>query len=218
VSTKIWEACRFRQSRLNEFLDLVRSQGMGMVFKRAKFIHDAIKEEAVKKQIEWENRWERNEEKRLANLQDPIRQKMARGEILKRMIEEAAHQRERTPVDLECGVNLWLYKKYWYGIPIGEGWRGVDAVFPEWVEEFHYQTSTDKPEEISQRKWDYRGEIWEAICLGNDFPDKWNIRRLFFSIFDPKRSLDVIQVRFSLVEEPIIRENEAKRSIANIDV
>jgi hypothetical protein len=36
-------------------------------------------------------------------------------------------------------------------------------LFEEFAKDFYYQNSTDKPKEISQKEWDHRSEVWDAI-------------------------------------------------------
>lgn len=51
-----------------------------------------------------------------------------------------------------------------YILPYG---RAVNLNTPSWVKDFHYQDSTDPPENIPEDEWRSRQDIWNRIFLDN---------------------------------------------------
>jgi hypothetical protein len=56
----------------------------------------------------------------------------------------------------------------WYGIVHCDPFELVDLLkqVPELVD-FHYQNSTDRPDEISEKEWSHRREVWDRVLLSS---------------------------------------------------
>ena len=91
--------------------------------------------------------------------------------------------------DYTSGFNLWVHSDgYCYVALIAEHGtcEAVLRRLPSFIEEFGYYDSVDKPKRVSQKQWDARRDVWEAICLEGDRLKKTNhnARRLYYSAFD----------------------------------
>lgn len=64
---------------------------------------------------------------------------------------------EKDHLDLTCGISIWLWNEY--AVVKVYGFNGGLANVmkqPKYVKDFHYQNSTDKPDEINGREWHRR--------------------------------------------------------------
>jgi hypothetical protein len=74
------------------------------------------------------------------------------------------------------------------------------------LEDFHYQNSTDRPENISEKEWSDRESLWDEI-LGHEAPSD----KGFLYNFMTYRNFDLLMWRNALAESDKRRkENEAK--------
>jgi hypothetical protein len=213
MSTKIWEAYKIPIDKLNDFIDIVREVKMKEIVSLAKSLFDCVKEEAIDKRLERDKSYRYySDEEWAEHLKDISSRIYARFELFWELIEAGANSRERTPLDITCGFNMWCYDGNFYIIPFGEhgSFRGVK--FPEWVTEYHYQNQTDKPSRISNKEWNNRRKTWDKVCLG-DPPNDWNSRRIYYSLFNPK--FDKAFISWELEYKPIIelkrKEHDEKK-------
>ncbi len=72
--------------------------------------------------------------------------------------------------DLECSVVLYphasgkIYCQF-FQEGVVEGYEKLWKKQP-WIEDFHYQNSTDRPSKIPARKWNERRKVWDDIFKG----------------------------------------------------
>jgi len=68
-------------------------------------------------------------------------------------------------LDLTCGISVWLWNDYAVVKVYGLNYQLASKMKqPRYVQDFHYQNSTDKPEEIDGREWGRRKKFfWNTI-------------------------------------------------------
>lgn len=81
--------------------------------------------------------------------------------------ERILHKELRQPYndfDFEFGVTIFERKNKLYGIYYDQTHKNYNMLFDRDIAvDYHYQNQTDKPEDISNRDWDFREEVWEDI-------------------------------------------------------
>jgi hypothetical protein len=178
MSTKIYTAWRFRQNKLNEFLQLARKSVFKKEYKwwtNSMYGISAEEEEEQLKKIERQK------------LKDLIRKKIARYFIVKNRIDNTIRESDKDPTKKtllrESGFHFWLYKGYYYCIPWGQYTDNhfSSVKFPGWVENYSYWNNTDQPKNITNREWNNRRKMWDKVCLGRVI--QWSEFRLEHVIF-----------------------------------
>ena len=89
-------------------------------------------------------------------------------------------------VGISCSVikhGPWWYLKFFINTYAGRQIiKLVDQL--EGVHDFHYQNSTDRPEEITPRQWEYRRKMWDTLTE-EKYGGTGNYKHWFcFGIFD----------------------------------
>lgn len=210
MSTKIWEAYKIPADKLNEFIDIARECKIKEIMNISKALFDLVKEEAIDKRMERDKTFKYySDEEWAEHLKDVNNRTYTRFELFWELIEAGSRSRERTPFDMTCGFNIWLYEGSFYIIPFGEHGSFINIKFPEWVKEFHYQNQTDKPSRISTKEWNKRRDVWDKVCLGDE-PNDWNSRRIYYSLFDPK--FDKSRISWELEYKPLIKLRKKEKA------
>jgi hypothetical protein len=96
---------------------------------------------------------------------------------------DASLQSLRSEYDIECGLNIWIYKDNAYVIPINCDYGKV----PKFAEDYSYWNNTDRPETVSAAAWAGRCRVWEKICLHSI--QGHNSLRLYHGIVELKNSM-----------------------------
>jgi hypothetical protein len=198
MSTKIYYGYRCSVKTFNEvFLPAFREHCLAKVQERIELLMDAVLPEKIREYYENKN-WQEEMpyEEFLVK-----KEKFFRFRTVFKLACEASKDDKRNFIScLDCSLNVWLHKNNVYIIPYGETWIYDDFKLPEGAEDYSYWNNTDRPDEISNRKWNERRNNWEAVCL-ND----WNKSRLNHIIIDLK------QDNFSLqpIANKIFDEKEA---------
>lgn len=93
-----------------------------------------------------------------------------------REIKKAADEPQRDPFDPSLSIAITYHGKYCYLRPFqsSSGYTLDDLLKPDKVkiptyEDYCYFNSTDKPDDISQKKWNQRRNVWLAI--DDSFPN-----------------------------------------------
>ncbi|MCK4526130.1 hypothetical protein KAW18_02065 [candidate division WOR-3 bacterium] len=107
-------------------------------------------------------------------------------DIIIKLYKDAVVSTEKNPFNFDMCVSIHEYEDYYYLIPYGvieyDRWDFLDNN-PQ-LEEFGYYNNTDKPENVSDRDWDDRELIWNAIidvwerqlvCIISEYDDFWRI-------------------------------------------
>jgi len=96
---------------------------------------------------------------------------------------------EKDHLDLTCGISIWLWNKY--AVVKVYGFNGGLANVmkqPKYVKDFHYQNSTDKPDEIDGREWGRRRRFFDKtidnIPMMSYIPYDFLSRSAFHAVFD----------------------------------
>lgn len=190
MSTKIWEAYRLPKDKLNEITDILHDTLFNYYIFFIKTVIDNMKPEYIAEKLKEDDKknyavflYKNYDEKLIPNKMDRVKYEIYIEEAIK-----AAAKSERTLIyDIECGFNCWFDDKYAYIIPIYSlgmfGWDRIKLVFPTYVEDYHYQNSTDKPENITQEEWETREAKWKELCLGEGKASH-NARRFYHEIIN----------------------------------
>lgn len=156
MSVKIWTAYRVPIKRLNEYLGLLNEATRRLFLETVDTHVKYLRWSEIKKEMwSWARDWGCPPNK--AILGDVI------AEHLDKLYQEASAKSERSYFDMDAGVNIWLDQRYAYFIPV----PGIRVRFPKtaYREEYSYQNSTDRPQHISARAYDARGQKWDTLCL-----------------------------------------------------
>ncbi len=166
MSTKIYNAYRLR-SRLDlwKFLRYVRRRAEQYARERidafADELHAAVDPTSRRFQellpshhCEWE-----------------VREHIA-WDFLHQAYRKADASNVRSRVDLSLALTVREHEGRYYFIAYeGDGMRGALTDLLDrslLVEDFHYQNSTDRPDEISEAEWERRRRTWDAMGAGDD--------------------------------------------------
>lgn len=183
MSTKIYWAVKFKQNRLNEFIDLVKDLIFKEEIKDWKTRFNRIPDSMVEEKIQLQKH------DKIVKLSHSLRSKIARYCIIRddinQMIKDSYINSSIKDDLKEVGLNIWLYKGNYYCIPFGH----LSNIFhkmklPDWVKEYSYWNNVDQPDNISDKAWRKRGEVWDEVCLKN--VEDWDKRRLSHEIFSWK--------------------------------
>lgn len=171
---------------MNDYLDWARSQVGTAIKERVEGMMKALKPEVIEGFGECPEHFKGDGE--------AIWERHKRMDYIMKCCREAAQASHRDPIfDIEFGLNVWLHEGFFYVITIGEHWMAATLREPpHWVEEYHYQNQTDRPEDIDPENWEERRVNWEAVCCAS--PSNHNDRRLFFEIQAAKTQLDTFDL------------------------
>jgi len=152
VSTKIYNAYRFKKEKLNEFLEFIDDQILSSILEYGNKLFNNLTEHAIQKALEKKGM-------KGADFSDLFMRELA----FEYYIDKAMESSTRDMMDLSASYNFWIRGDYVYTVAYVENWLYEDFDYPDWVEDFNYWDNTDKPEDVSQKEWDFREEVWEEI-------------------------------------------------------
>jgi hypothetical protein len=172
MSTKIYEAYRCPASKLNEFIDCFRAHALKFTVKFIREYMSKLLPEAVAEYQKKHTYW---------------KEPSLRFHKVMELCVEDSRRPEKGAFQLDCGLNIWLYRGKAYIIPICH-LRGLLKGFklPEWAEDYCYWNNTDEPEGVPYEEFKARGDMWEKINCGEGKADH-NSRRLYHSVIDLER-------------------------------
>jgi len=179
MSTKIWKAYRVPIGKLNEFFSLVEGPTLTGFYERLDYLMKSeglLKLAKERRKLEEEVLAERDGALPAWWHSDPMYLE-ERWQILQGEMKKASLSIEHHFADVDASFNVWLYGKYAYLIPYGK--VCYPNPMPEWVEDYHYQDQTDRPEDISPQAWRARREMWDKVCL-----DDWDATRMVHHIIN----------------------------------
>lgn len=161
MSTKIYEAYRVPNNRLNDFLKDIGDQMLDKVIERLDILMNNMKPETFYKLLLKQWNGEDKYAKKYFNDGKPARYTQL--EAVLSCCREVAHSQARDVVlDIECGLSIRIRNKYAYIIPYGE--RAYARIsIPNYAKEYTYWNNTDQPEDVSNAQWNARGKIWNEI-------------------------------------------------------
>jgi hypothetical protein len=178
MSTKIWQAWRLPKTKLNEFLLMTRTATMEKFYGQLDdWMWCASKEEAKKRREAAAEKVKAKNDGVLPSwwYDDDETYLRERWRMVQERIKEASVSPKRMFHDADASLNIWIDGRYAYVIPYGE--VALHSPWPDWLEDYHYQNQTDRPEEITARQWTARKRAWDRIAL-----DDWNATRLEHSL------------------------------------
>lgn len=185
MSTKIYEAWRIPSNRLRSFLDIVRKRVIKNVSYQIGVVMGEVDPTKLKEKVEgYRKGWEKDGGKMPAWVEKGVWTEMAMD-----LCELASAKSERDLVAaLDCGFNIWILGKFAYLIPWGERYLFEKVRWPKWAKDYHYQNSSDRPDDVSASEWRAREKMWDRLCLGGEA--SWNEHRLCHEIvnFKPRES------------------------------
>lgn len=98
--------------------------------------------------------------------------------------------------DVESNVIFFWNRGLYYMIFYLPGYMGVTgsdlsfkflSKFDSFIEDFHYQDQSDKPDSVSDKEWKKRGKIWKEIFADTDVPRKAGFTFNIFNKYDSWR-------------------------------
>lgn len=183
MSTKIYYAWRVPTRRLNSFIDLARAQVIPAAVKHLVDAMSVPTEEALGPEPDWLKGSPRGYD----------RAKVAwraarRFEIIEAMCKEDAKSSQRSDIDVQCWLNVWVHNDgHAYVMPIAENWLRAKIVPPKWAPSFAYWNNTDPPKGMRSgagyKRWEARRKVWDKLCCGQGTADH-NARRLSHAIVE----------------------------------
>jgi len=187
MSTKIYYACRFPKSRINDFLDATREYALNKIYERISGLMKDLKPKVVAKFTDkYLKKIEKTkkdfDKKDWVGFEQTIRYTL----VMKHCVLASQDTRRDALFCIDFAVNIWLDKRFAYAIPYGEYWLKADWLksMPEWVKDYAYWNNTDRPDELSAAQWSARRKKWDELTgYGNA---SHNARRLFFDIMTAK--------------------------------
>ena len=177
MRTKIYEAFRFKQEHLTEFLEKMEE----IVFERVgnwltKMVATITEEYKEKKEPEpvslmvAELRYGKYGDWDQPKIRQWVLDNPEKAALMYIMAEAIQNSKKGYRfANLDCGINLWPHGEYLYCITYMSDY--IDQIKPEdigeWCEEFAYWNNTDPPEGMREGKgydaWQDRGRIWNEI-------------------------------------------------------
>lgn len=142
MSTKIFEGKRFPKMKLTQFLHTVKAAHYALILEQARHLAANLRPEELKK-----NTWD------------------LRVQAVTDLFKKIAEESHRSPGrDLECGWKVWLpeHSRWAFTSPWGEHTTRGALVMPDYVEDYGYWDSTDRPDEIDSRSWNRRKCDWKC--------------------------------------------------------
>lgn len=183
MSTKIYCAFKFKQNRLNDFINIANELVFKEEVKDWKTRFNRIPDTMVEEKLQLQ----KNE--KITCLPHSVRSNISKFHIIHKDIDNMIRDSYKDPSIKdrlkETGLNLWLHKGYFYCIPWGHNGQVFNKMkLPNWVSDYSYWNNTDEPEGMDYSEWKKRGKTWDEICLEN--VEDWNARRLTHEIYSWK--------------------------------
>jgi len=161
MSTKIYNAYRFPKNLgLFDVMNKIKEDGLKIVKQRMLHYYNVIMEQG----------------KTVDEVHD----------IITKLYKKAVVSLENNPFNFDMQIGIHEFEDYYYLIPYGVidygKWDFLDNNMQ--LEEFGYWNNTDKPEKLSNKEWDERGRIWNAIdtnwqrqlvCVISEYDDFWRL-------------------------------------------
>ena len=180
MSTKIWEAYRLIPE--NGYDGGINQCSIIELWSRVREIREKAQHEVRECMKERINMMKDLVDGRTKHYRDYIKQgrsdEMARLYVACQMFRgeyrKASNSSLRDPFDFDCSVGFRTWKGQVYLIPYtGDGVRNVFSFLKEcsYLEDFHYQNQTDRPEEISDKEWKKRERVWDAMIDSGQWKD-----------------------------------------------
>jgi hypothetical protein len=105
---------------------------------------------------------------------DQLARLFVAGEVFRKEYRRAANDALRDIFDFDCSVGFRSWKGQVYLIPYaGDGVYGVLDFLGElsYLEDFHYQNQTDRPDGVSSRDWKKRERVWDGVIDSDRWQD-----------------------------------------------
>jgi hypothetical protein len=176
LSTKIWQAWRFPVGRLREFQEIVRPQMFAEVIKWVELLMPTVTPEAVALRMA---KYRKDAGSWSGVFSEADTERSIRAEVVLDLVKQTRDEYGGHMLWLDCGFNVWIDKGKCYVIPWGQPQFYADLTVPEWAEDYHYQNSTDRPDDIDEKAWEARARTWDRVALRD-----WSAHRLAFRVID----------------------------------
>lgn len=151
MSTKIYTAVRFPQSRFTEALPIIHELLLSKVCEFYEEFFNNVDEDKVRA------KWNLDKNKPVSNTAKMLFIHNHLFDLNKKYNESL----------FECGFSAWFHtdeKVYVipWGIPkVAESL--INGELPDWIEEYGYWNNTDRPKHLSARQWKARAKKWEEV-------------------------------------------------------
>lgn len=166
MSTKIYEARRLPVRRVGEFIEFVDGEMMKPVLRHVRKLMAGVKPEFIDTFLKEQYGIEKKNQAKEPKLEN-LKRFAAFSAVLAEAKKAAASNEwngHSMVFDLNCGWSMWTRGGLAYMTPFGPQWLFRSPFkYPEWAEDYSYWNNTDRPEGVSQRAWDARGDMWDKV-------------------------------------------------------
>ena len=117
--------------------------------------------------------------------------------VILKALSESSQSNLRTFEDIDCSMNLWIYRGKVYAILYGEHYLWDKFKPPKGVEDYAYWNNTDGPDDVSRRAWHARSKTWNKVCLDSD----WDSSRMVHDVIKCSKETGLYRVVEQLVHK-----------------
>ena len=200
MSLKVYTGIKFKSKNLNEILGQLNS----------------IKEQAIKNVIEYyiNNQTpvgkfilsKNFDESYINKVTDCISEQKVNNDTMSIFVKTFKSSMAKDYVDwtdiyATFIVHIIPYKGKYYGYYTCGDIKENEKLLFQFVEDFHYQNQTDKPDDITTREWNKRAEVWNTVFYENENDytglqfriidhntiNPWDIEKIFKSFIEKHR-------------------------------
>ena len=91
-------------------------------------------------------------------------------------------QAEKDGIDI--GFKIWHDRRHFYIIPYG--WTvATDITPPDYAEDYHYHSNSERTPSVTARQWAARAETWDRV-----FRDDWHETMMIHRVIDFTAGID----------------------------
>jgi len=159
MSTKIYEAYRIPLNKMGETLLFFKAQFMKSAIEEAKKLSTSLKEEYIQKGIDsFKSEWTGT------SLSDEDIKKRVRIALALSLLIRSS-KRGTVICNIDSFVKVFVDDKHAYFWAVGPLERNTSGIknLPKYMKDYCYFNNTDKPEDISERKWAARAKKWNKF-------------------------------------------------------
>lgn len=121
----------------------------------------------------------------------------ARVSVILKALKESSESKLRSFEDIDCSLNVWIYRGKVYVMMYGESYLWEKFKQPKGIEEYAYWNNTDGPDNVSRRAWHARSKVWNKVCLDTD----WDSSRMVHDVINCHKEIGLYHVVQKLVAE-----------------
>lgn len=117
--------------------------------------------------------------------------------VILKALSEASRSKLRTFEDIDCSLNVWIYRGKIYVMMYGESFLWEKFKPPARVEEYAYWNNTDGPDNVSRKAWHARSKVWNKVCLD----ESWDSSRMVHDVINCHKEIGLYELASRLVKQ-----------------